>query len=200
LGCGDRTPKQWLNVDYSLGSRLSKIPLFGLLNRYLHLFDIYWNSDIVTHDLRRRFPWKDQEIDIIYSSHTLEHLSREEGFHFLKECHRVLKKSGIIRIVVPDLRSLVDDYISGTTRADNFVESLGVLKESGLKGLLAPFNHVPHKCMYDAETLLFIMREIGFTCEKSQSFCSRIGDIDQVELQHRTENAVIVEGEKAELG
>jgi len=147
LGCGEQTPRQWINVDYSLGARISKLPLFGLINKNLRLFDINWNPDIVLHDLRKEFPWEDQEVDVIYSSHTLEHLSREEGLHFLRECHRVLKTNGVIRIVVPDLRTIVEDYLKGAIRADTFVEYLGVLQEPGLKGLLAPLNHVPHKCL-----------------------------------------------------
>lgn len=200
LGCGSETPQGWLNVDFSLGARFAKFPLFSSINRRLRLFELDWSKEIFAHDLGKKFPWEDGSIDIIYSSHTLEHFFRGEGLFFLRECYRVLRKSGIIRIVIPDLRALVDDYISGNTRADHFVESLGVLYGShrrGLTGKLAPFIQFPHKCMYDAETLLSIMREIGFACDKNQAFCSRIEDIDLVELKNRTQNAVIVEGEKA---
>jgi len=44
--------------------------------------------------------------------------------------------------------------------------------------------------------LLAVLRDIGFTCERSEPFRSRIDDIDLLELPNRTEDAVIIEGEK----
>src|SRR5262245_9201104 len=32
LGCGSRTPTGWINVDYSMGARFAKIPLWAALN------------------------------------------------------------------------------------------------------------------------------------------------------------------------
>ena len=193
LGGGGQSPEKWINVDYAFAARTAKIPFFHVSNSRLKIFSLNWNKTIVLHDLRKRFSWNNEYNDVIHSSHTLEHLTKEEGIFYLGECYRVLKKRGIIRIVVPDFRHLVDDYISGALRSNDFVENLGVLfksRERGIKGRLAPFIQFPHKCMYDAETLLSIMRQLGFTFDKSQSFCSRIEDIDQVELRDRTENAV----------
>lgn len=131
--------------------------------------------------------------------HTLEHFTKEEGRRFLTECHRVLKKGGIIRLLLPDLRHLVTEYIEGRIRADDFVESLGVLYErrgSYIKDRLAPFFQFPHKCMYDTPRLLEILREIGFDATNKAPFESEISDIQTIELKGRTENAVIVEGKK----
>ena len=134
LGCGSIQPTGWTNVDYSLGARLSKIPFYNFINKRIKLFDIgpegiprVWNDKIYIYNLNERFPWENGSADIIYCSHTLEHFSKQEGLDFLRECHRVLKKDGIIRIVVPDLKSFVEEYQKGSMRADEFVEKLGVL-------------------------------------------------------------------------
>ena len=94
LGCGSQLPRDWVNVDYALGARIARIPLFRAINRRLKLFRMDWDDSIFLHDLTRPFPWADNSIDVVYSSHTLEHMSREMGQEFLHQCHRVLKPDG----------------------------------------------------------------------------------------------------------
>ena len=197
LGCGDQVPDEWINVDYALGARFTKIPFFSAVNRKIKLFNLNWNEKIFLHDLTKKFPWADSSIDTVYSSHTLEHFSKEEGRRFLSECHRVLRKNGIIRIVVPDLRHDVMKYIEGETLADDFVEKLGVLYEDSdntLKKKLSPLFQFPHKCMYDNSRLVEILNEIGFDASVKAAFDSAIKDIRLVELEDRANNSVIVEG------
>jgi len=199
LGCGDQIPQGWTNVDYALGAKFAKIPLFSSANRRLKLFNIEWDKEIHVHDLTTRFPWHDGQAECVYSSHTLEHFTREEGLVFLKECHRVLKKDGVIRIVVPDLRVIVENYLNDDIKAVHFLEELGVLYagvRGRIKSKLARFIQFPHKCMYDSEALLSVMSEIGFKCEQKKVFSSHIKDIALVEREVRAQNAVIVEGRK----
>lgn len=199
LGCGSQVPDGWVNVDYALGARFVKIPFFDAINRKIKLFNLHWNKKIYLHNLTKKLPWADASIDIVYSSHTLEHFSKEEGRSFLAECHRVLRKNGIIRIVVPDLRQNVNEYIEGQIYADDFVKKLGVLygnSNNTLKKKLSPFFQFPHKCMYDNSRLIEILNGIGFEASTRVAFDSDIEKIRLVELEGRTENAVIVEGRK----
>lgn len=199
LGCGSQVADEWINVDYALGAQFAKIPFFTLINKKLKLFDLEWNKKIYLHDLTKKLPWADCSVDAVYSSHTLEHFSKKDGRRFLAECHRVLRKDGIIRIIVPDLRRHVLDYIEGRIEADDFVEKLGVLYGNGanvLKNRIAPLIQFPHKCMYDSPRLLKILDEIGFDAKSRAPFDSDITHIRLVELQGRTDNAVIVEGRK----
>ncbi len=200
LGCGGKTVAGWINVDYALGAKLVKLPFFRALNKASRFFEMDWDREIVIHDLRRAFPWKEESVDIIYSSHTLEHFARVDGLHFLGECHRVLKKEGIIRIIVPDLSVLISKYMKGQIRADEFVEKLGVLYNKAfdgkLKRILAPFISFPHQCMYDTKTLLMIMTDIGFQSVSKNAFESDIPDIKDIELASRANHSVIIEGRK----
>jgi SAM-dependent methyltransferase len=199
LGCGSTVADGWVNVDYALGARLAKLPLFRSVNRRLGLTKLDWDANILVHDLTKPFPWSDSSVDAIYSSHTLEHFDKEEGRAFLEECHRVLRGSGILRIVVPDLRALVLDYTEGRIHADDFIAKLGVLpggNSGSLKKRLAPLVQFPHKCMYDASRLAEILDEVGFESSRRAAFDSEIHDIGSVELEDRTRNAVIVEGRK----
>lgn len=200
LGCGDRTPEGWINVDYALGAKLAKIPFFPLINSKLKIFNLSWNPKIFLHDLRQKFPWSDEQFDCIYSSHTLEHLSKHQGRYFLQECYRVLNKNGTIRIVVPDLKDFVKSYIHGDILAEDFIEKLEVwydpYQTKNIKNTFHRFFSFPHQCMYDTDSLIRTMSSIGFHCQSKKPFESEIDDINIIELPDRTKAAVIVEGKK----
>ena len=49
-----------------------------------------------------RLEFEDNTFDFIFSEHFLEHLFLDEAIDLLKECHRILKPNGVVRIVVPD--------------------------------------------------------------------------------------------------
>ena len=108
LGCANQIFDGWVNVDYSLGARVANTPLLGSLVEKLGVFSVQWDKRIFLHNLVEEFPWKENEIKVVYSSHTLEHMTREDGARFLSECYRVLEPGGIIRIVVPDLKYYVN--------------------------------------------------------------------------------------------
>lgn len=200
LGCGDQAPKDWTNVDYALGAWIAQLPVISFINKKLKILNFNWPENIYLYDLTKKFPWADNSVDVIYSSHTLEHLSKTQGLHFLSECYRILKPNGIVRIVVPDLRSYVDKYIQGEIPADKLLDELYVgyvsPDESPLKQKLAPFIRFPHKCMYDTPALVRIMSEIGFQAVSKEGFDSEIVNIEGIEIADRTIDAVIVEGKK----
>ena len=199
LGCGAQIIDGWINVDYSLGAVFAKLPLFSTLNRVFHVFGQEWDPRIALYDLRKPFPWADDSADVVYTSHTLEHFSREDGLRFLHECFRILKPEGVIRILVPDLAHNIAQYNAGQLRADAFVEGLGVLYGLGKtswKKRLAPLVEYPHKCHYDTPTLVTILQEIGFTARGRQPYDSEINGIARIEDEGRTRHAVIVEGRK----
>lgn len=200
LGCGNQTPEEWINVDYALGAKIFKTPFFSIINSKLKIFDVTWDKNIFIHDLRKKFPWSNNSVDFIYSSHTLEHFSKDEGYHFLQECYRILKHKGTIRIIVPNLQEIIAQYLEKKLPADEFLNKLEVSYERPQdklgKRLLAPFISFPHKCMYDTEALSRIMSKIGFECHAAKPFESNIPNIKIIELPDRTEQAVIVEGQK----
>lgn len=200
LGCGDLAAPGWLNVDYFIGARLARVPGLARLLRALGIFHLSWSPRIRIHDLRRPFPWPVAWADAVYSSHTLEHLGRVEGLHFLRECHRVLRPEGVLRVVVPDLRAIVRAYEKGEIAAIDLLERLCVFAErpgdGRLKRLLAPHVRFPHRCMYDAEALLARLEEVGFAARLEAPFVSRIPGIEEVEREDRVEGALIAEGVK----
>lgn len=88
VGCGSRYHKDWTNIDMH-----SKDP------------------NVISADLTKGFPFPDQSFDFVYHSHVLEHIPKQHVDFFIGECYRVLKKGGILRVVVPDLEFLVSSYL-----------------------------------------------------------------------------------------
>ena len=61
----------------------------------------------------RPLPLEDGAAQMIYCSHMIEHLPVSEAQWFLKECHRLLRPGGVLRIVTPDQALAADAYERG---------------------------------------------------------------------------------------
>lgn len=119
LGSGAHLPEGWIHVDNSLGATLAQWPhvlkiLHAMAPRRLAAVmpSPEWTSRCTPMDLTRRFGFADTSVDHVYSSHLVEHLTRDEARHVLRECHRILRSGGIVRIVVPDFGALVSAYLA----------------------------------------------------------------------------------------
>lgn len=88
LGCGQKYHRDWINIDF-----------------------VSHNENVIQHNLLDGIPLKDGDVEVVYHSHVLEHFSKDDGFHFMEECYRVLNKEGIIRVAVPDLEIIAREYI-----------------------------------------------------------------------------------------
>jgi predicted SAM-dependent methyltransferase len=87
LGCGSLFFPSWVNIDF--------LP----------------RPCVQGHNLTKPLPFADDSFDATYSSHVLEHFSRDQGKNFIQEQFRVLKKDGFCRVVVPDLEMLCRSYL-----------------------------------------------------------------------------------------
>lgn len=88
LGCGDKYHKDWVNID------------------------LYSDSPFVKScDLRKGIPFAENSFEVVYHSQVIEHYEKDDARRFMKECYRVLKPDGIIRIVTPDLENVVRNYL-----------------------------------------------------------------------------------------
>lgn len=188
IGSGLSGAPGWYNIDNSPTILLSRIPLacrwFGVPR---------WPPDIHRHDVRKGLPFADQTISYIYSSHTFEHFHWEDSLKIARDCFRVLKPGGVLRVVVPDLRLIVGEYLENAapTASHDFVSRLSL--QRGVRDLVHPGAN--HCQMFDEGSLLHLFRQAGFECPEVSSFMqSRIPAIDQVELEVRKNESLYVEG------
>ena len=108
LGSGPNSAKGWINYDWGLLPLIGKLRLntmlvkLGLLDKS---YDWKWPK-ITLVNIKNDLPDEDESVDYIYCSNVLEHFEKYESTAVLKECQRVLKKDGIVRVIVPDLKKL----------------------------------------------------------------------------------------------
>ena len=88
LGCGTRYHRDWVNLNFTSTG-----------------------PGVIAHNLYRGIPFEDGQFDVVYHSHLLEHFPKRFALFFLKECHRVLKPDGIMRVAVPDLEQIARSYL-----------------------------------------------------------------------------------------
>ena len=67
---------------------------------------------MVKVNLLRPIPYPDNTFDVVYHSQFIEHLTAGKGLDFIRECGRVLKPNGILRVVTPDLQEQATQYLN----------------------------------------------------------------------------------------
>lgn len=221
IGCGPgKVPENWINIDNSFSARLAKYPI---IKKFLYrvkilpkrLYDLPWPSNITVLDVRKGLPYKDNIVKYIQASHFLEHLFKKDAEYFLKECYRVMRKGGVIRIIVPDLRAGVKNYINkmeyiekdtGTTTspADEFIEGLGLYDNIGkYDSFLIKFmrilqgNKNIHKWIYDYYSLSLRLKLCGFAKISRRKYLdSQIKDINLLDRTERFKGSICIEAIK----
>lgn len=192
IGSFDTPIEGWYNTDITPHIFVSRVPFLpavlhsiGLLSdeRYRqHRSGIF--KKIHYLNAARPFPFQDNSVDAIYSSHMLVNLQRSRSVLCLRECFRVLKPGKILRIAVPDLDRWVKEY--DPRQPDAFVQLFFL---SGVKG---EKNFI--KWMYNAFSLSAMMTEAGFVNVQRYSFGK--GNIVDIEKLDYRSDSLFLEGSK----
>ena len=130
IGCGWRNfGKDWIHIDGG---------------DYDHLD----SDDIFIKD------YEDNSADLIYSSHFIEYLDREEVVPLLERWKDVLKPNGVMRLAVPNFEVYAKLYSNDDYSLDSF---LGVLYGRMPMG----DKTIYHKTVYDFKSLKRLLEDIG---------------------------------------
>jgi len=131
-------------------------------------------------DATQSFDIPSESFDYIYSEHMIEHVSFEDGRNMLEECNRILKPSGVIRIVTPSInflcRVMSPDRGMLEERYRNWSVTTWVPEAPLVTNAFFLNNFVrnwDHTFIYDRETLELALDLSGFqpvvSCELNKS-------------------------------
>ena len=148
------------------------------------------------HDLTKGIPYKDNTIDIIFTSHFLEHIDRNQSKQFLKECYRVMKPGGVIRISVPNALQLTSEYIASDIKKYKHI-NVGVENAEDDAEAYYELLLAGHKTIYDESSLSDILKKIGFKkVENISPFKSRSKAIQAQTVNPHCSISLVIEAEK----
>lgn len=135
LGCWHREIPGWIHID---------------ICDYPH---IDYKSSI--DDLSM---FKDNQVDLIYSSHSFEYFDVKDAPRVLNEWRRVLKPDGVLRLAVPNFDTLVELY--DTTK--DISKVIGPL--FGRMEIISDEKNVLlfHKTVYNFKSLKKLLSDNGF--------------------------------------
>jgi SAM-dependent methyltransferase len=120
LACGDQAHPEWTNVEFWPHCVRYRAPLLGRAFRRLDRDKEHRNArgaPMRFTDLRDGIPYPDESFDAVYHSNFLEHLDRADAEGLLRECRRVLRPGGVLRVVVPDLEVQARAYLDALAAA-----------------------------------------------------------------------------------
>ncbi len=178
IGSGPHAAPGWVGIDGSWQAWLSRRPALARIASWLTGRAVGgWPREVMYRDVRRGLGYGSASVAVVFSSHCVEHLYRDEALALLCEVHRVLKAGGVCRIVVPDVAAVVGWYLEhragrpaggGKASSDLLLEMLslrpqGAPRRTGLLGWYRGRTDLDlHKWMYDGDGLIALFREAGF--------------------------------------
>lgn len=196
VGSGIKVAPDWINIDNNFAILFKNYPNFVIDKFYDYSYYknyiskkeflyILKKNKFIFHDVNYGLPFNNNSVDYIYSSHFLEHLFLEDAKKLLRETFRILKKGGILRIVVPDL-----DYIIKLFNSNNKIKALNFFFSPKSQGL---FHQ--HKYMYDSETITNILKDLGYKTVLRVNY--QKGKVPDLKiLDNRKEESLYIEATK----
>lgn len=140
LGSGPRgvADGSWLNID-------------GYPDRNVHF----------QFDLTRRLPFPNDSFAGIFSEHVLEHFDLEQGRELLRECLRVLRPGGVLRLVVPDGETILKTYCD---RPGELVARRATADSFPIDAVNSFFRQrYEHQYIYDWPMMQRVLTDLGFS-------------------------------------
>lgn len=165
IGCGKRNIPNFINIDQ-------------VDYKHIHYKRNVRNLNFI----------QTNSIEYIYASHVLEYFDFEEAKKVLREWKRVLKSGGIIRLSVPNFKSLIKIY-EKTNDIDKVIGPLfGKIKFKK--------SYAYHKCVYDYKKLYSLLKLLKFKKIKEynlqDTFHYKFDDHSQAFYPHMNNNGIKV--------
>jgi SAM-dependent methyltransferase len=206
LGSGQFGPESWVNLDRSPSMVLRNLPRtkaalrrLGVINEFQALD---WDPHIVRWDVTKGLPVAAGTVDAIYSSHFLEHIYLANAEKVLRECARVLRPGGIIRLALPDAQAWAEELLEAdedpTGEAGRrYHARLGAHHEAAPTGvgvLLAKLGGHVHRWQPTRGLVRAMLRDAGFSDVTDRKF--KQGDLPDLDMIETREESFFTEARR----
>jgi GT2 family glycosyltransferase/SAM-dependent methyltransferase len=167
FGCGLSTAAGWLNYDASPTLYLQRLPMIGTFFR--RALRPRFPANARFGDVLKRLPHADGSADLVYCSHVLEHVCLQDLRVALRETHRILRKGGAFRGVLPDLEAEARRYLDSVAgdACTQFMRTTALGQEArsrGVTGFVREWlGNSRHLWMWDFKGLSAELARAGFT-------------------------------------
>lgn len=209
-----RLNSYWRIKNYFKNHNIKKLHLGAGTN----ILEGWCNTDIIPNlkigvflDARKKFPFKDNSFDYIFSEHMIEHLKLRDGIHLIKECFRVLKPGGKLRISTPSLGYLIELYNPEKNEiqkseimriVDMVFSDIKIYQDTFVINNF--FRNWGHKFIYDYKVLCELMKREGFAntrqCQVKESSDKNLQNLEAhgkfISEEINKLQTFIIEGEK----
>lgn len=137
-------------------------------------------------DITKRFPLGSGVVDAVFCEEVIEHVSLDDARDMLRECLRILKPGGVIRIVTPDL-----EYLAKRVHGE----------EDGERQINEAFLMHQHKHLYSRSNLKKLLEKCGFVDVEHSSYRSAGSELGYLDshadrFKHPPEISQYVEARK----
>jgi predicted SAM-dependent methyltransferase len=171
--------------------------------------DIVENSSVnLVWDCRKKLPFENGTVSMIFTEHFLEHLDyHEEALSFLCEARRVLAENGVIRIIVPDLEKYLKAYTDenpwkqlteirplAEERMDYWTKRKWNTRMELIDELFR--QSYDHKAAYDFETMRYLLNQAGYSEIIRQQYMKSLEPELALDRKERASESLYVEAIK----
>lgn len=184
FGCGANPApddSSYVNIDGSLTVRLARLPLpataFGSRADFVRVI----RANRIHYGTARHLEFPNDSLDGFYASHVLEHLSTADCEDLVSRVRCWLKPSGVLRVVLPDLKRTAQSYVAGEIDASRFIAGT-YLAANSLHWWEIVFGHSRHRWMYDAASFTQLLQKLDFgaiqECKMHQGLLPALSCLD----------------------
>lgn len=154
-------------------------PFPGWLNT-----DLTPAANTIFLDATEVFPFENESFDYVFCEHMIEHISYGQALGMLKECFRVLRPGGKIRVSTPNLQVYLNLFSTKKDKTQqqylewmskNWLLKQNVQEKEGSFVLNLVMHGWGHLFIYDEATLKLSLEKVGFT-HTQQYQCSESED------------------------
>lgn len=163
LGCGTKHIEGYVNIDIRFLPKVDEVNNIKFLRNY-----------------------KENTVDTIYACHVLEHFSRWDYENVLRRWYELLKPNGILRVAVPNFKSVCNYY----SKTQDLQTVMGILYGG------QDYDENYHYVAFDFVTLSNSLRKVGFTKVKEydwkQTVHAHVDDYSKAYIPHMDQTGLLM--------